>query len=89
MFKYLFKTVMTHIVRFAARSAPPGPAPRSDPQCASAQRFGSKIVTFHEGKVMFMAILRILTSWKMTDFSLIMEVHEDPREASGKLPGGL
>ena len=39
MFKYLFKTVMTHIVRFAARSAPPGPAPRSDPQCASAQRF--------------------------------------------------
>ena len=26
-----------------------------------------------------MAILRILTSWKMTDFSLIMEVHEDPQ----------
>ena len=38
---------------------------------------------------MFMAILRILISWKMTDFSLIMEVDEDPREALGKLPGGL
>ena len=55
------------------------------PQCASAQRFNSRIVIFQKEKAMLIVILRNLAWWKIIYFSLIMEIHVEHREASKNL----
>ena len=59
----------------------------SDPQCASAQRFCSKIVIFYEGEVIGIEILAIFKFMKIMIFLLIMKIDKCPRETSETCSG--
>ena len=58
-----------------------------DPQCASAQRKRFRNAIFSVSGGLKSSFLQNLTSWKMTNFSLTSEVHNDPRDASKILLG--
>ena len=59
----------------------------NDPQCASAQRFCSKIVIFYEGEVIGRDILAIFKIMKIMIFSLIMKGDKCPWETSETCSG--